>query len=42
MRLQTRFVDPAVTLPDDIPAYRLFPPRFVLKLIGARMAMFFG
>lgn len=42
MRLQTRFAPAGVVLPDDVPSYSFAPARFVLKLIGARIAMLFG
>lgn len=43
MRLQTRFApDPAAIPADGVPAYRTFPPRFIGRLISARLAMLFG
>jgi hypothetical protein len=40
MRVNTKFATAPV--PDDVPAYRSFPPRFVVKLVVARVAMMFG
>jgi hypothetical protein len=37
MRVNTKFA-PGL-LPDDVPAYRTFPLRFVLRLVAARVAM---
>lgn len=43
MRLQTRFAPDPGRIPDDgVPAYRIFPLRFIGKLIAARLAMLFG
>ncbi len=42
MRVNTRFIPEGVRQPQDVPAYRSFPPRFVLKLVAARVAMAFG
>lgn len=42
MRVQTKFVPAGTVLPDDVPGYSFAPARFVLKLIGARIAMLFG
>lgn len=43
MRLQTRFApDPAAIPADGVPGYRMFPPSFIGKLLGARLAMMFG
>ena len=40
MRVNTRFATEPV--PNDVPAYRTFPLRFVVKLVLARVAMIFG
>lgn len=40
MRLNTRFAPGPV--PEDVPGYRSFPLRFVVKLVVARAAMMFG
>lgn len=43
MRLQTRFaLDPTSLPADGIPSYRMFPARFIGKLLAARVAMLFG
>ena len=42
MRVNTRLIPAGVPQPHDVPAYRTFPPRFVLKLVAARIAMAFG
>lgn len=39
MRVNTRFATGEV--PGDVPAYRWFPPRFVIRLVLARLAMLF-
>lgn len=42
MRLQTKFRPQAAVDPGDIPSYATYPPKFVLKLVGAKIAMVFG
>ena len=43
MRLQTRFAPEPEALPHDgVPAYRMFPLRFIGKLLASRAAMLFG
>jgi len=43
MRLQTRFAPDPEGLPrDGVPAYRMFPLRFIGKLLAARAAMALG
>ncbi len=37
MRVNTKFA--AGPLPDDVPAYKSFPPRFVIRLVAARVGM---
>ncbi len=42
MRVNTRFKPADAMLPNDVPAYKSFPPRFVARLLAARIAMLFG
>ncbi|MDA8426161.1 MAG: hypothetical protein M0Z80_08470 [Treponema sp.] len=42
MRLQTRFKPEAAVLPKDAPAFKAFPPRFIVRLLWARLAMLLG
>jgi hypothetical protein len=42
MRIQTRFKPKDATLPSDLPVYASFPPKFMAKLLRARIAMLFG
>lgn len=43
MRVQTRFGPHPDALPrDGVPTYRMFPPRFIGKLLRSRVAMAFG
>jgi hypothetical protein len=39
MRIQTRFRPNDTEIPDDLPAYSAFPFKFMLKMVGARIAM---
>lgn len=42
MRIQTRFKPHPDRMPSDIPTYRTFGPRLILKLLSARIAMMFS
>lgn len=42
MRVNTRYIPAGLPRPRDVPSYRYFPPRFVLKLIAARIGMALG
>jgi hypothetical protein len=42
MRIQTKFRTRTTGDPGDIPGYAGYPPRFMLKLGAARIAMLFG
>lgn len=42
MRIQTRFVPAAVTLPGDLPSVSGTPLRFVTRMVGAKLAMLLG
>jgi hypothetical protein len=42
MRINAKFKPNAVNIPYDVPSYSSFPLKFVRKLIGAKIAMFFG
>lgn len=42
MRVQTKSRPQAAGDPDDIPSYAGYPPKFMLKLVAARIAMLFG
>jgi hypothetical protein len=42
MCIQTRFKPKDATLPSDLPVYSAFPPKFLLKLLRARIATLFG
>ncbi|HEY4296407.1 MAG TPA: DUF6151 family protein [Paraburkholderia sp.] len=42
MHIQTRFKPHPDRTSIDVPAYRTFPPRFFVKLLSARIAMFFS
>jgi hypothetical protein len=43
MRLQTRFApDPRALPRDGVPGYRMFPLRFIGRLLAARVAMLVG
>ncbi|CAN3992404.1 hypothetical protein MCBRY_003230 [Methylocystis bryophila] len=42
MRTNVRRRQTQSPMPDDAPCYLSFPPKLFAKLIGARMAMFFG
>jgi hypothetical protein len=39
MRVQTRFRPKGVEIPNDLPAYAAFPPKLIVKLVAARIAM---
>jgi hypothetical protein len=39
MRIQTRYRSNDTELPDDLPVYAAFPFKFILKMVGARIAM---
>lgn len=41
MRLCTRFKPDAGSLPGDVPSHAGYPPSFLAKLLGARIAMLF-
>jgi hypothetical protein len=41
-RTKVASLPPGVTLPDDIPAYREFPPALMAPLLWARLAMAFA
>jgi hypothetical protein len=42
MRVQTKSRPQAASEPGDIPSYAGYPPRFMLKLGAAKIAMLFG
>jgi hypothetical protein len=42
MRVNTKFKPEGVPLPDDVPSYAGISASFALRLVGARIAMFFG
>ncbi len=42
MRVQTRFKPEGAVLPKDAPAFKAFPPRFIARLLWARLAMLIG
>jgi hypothetical protein len=42
MRVQTRFKPEGAVLPKDAPAFKAFPPRFIVRLLWARLAMLVG
>ncbi|HZZ67560.1 MAG TPA: hypothetical protein VFE18_05250 [Phenylobacterium sp.] len=42
MRNKVASLPPGTTLPGDIPAYRGFPPQLILRLLLARLAMWFA
>jgi hypothetical protein len=42
MRTNVRRRSATTPLPSDAPCYRSFPPQLFAKLIGARIAIFFG
>lgn len=42
MRVNTRYIPAGLPQPHDVPSYRHFPPRFVLKLVAARIGMALG
>lgn len=42
MRVNTKFQPPGQAMPDDLPAYSGAPPRFVARLVVARIAMLLG
>jgi len=42
MRNQTRHRRAQATIPDDAPSYRGYPPKLILRLLGARLAMLLG
>ncbi|MDB5393051.1 MAG: hypothetical protein JWM91_557 [Rhodospirillales bacterium] len=39
MRFQTRFKPENGDVPSDVPSYPAFPLKFLVKLLGARVAM---
>lgn len=41
MRVQTRSKPAGVDLPDDVPGHPGYPPKFMVKLVAARIAMLF-
>ncbi|NVJ06898.1 hypothetical protein HUW63_16810 [Myxococcus sp. AM001] len=41
-RVQTKFKPASVTLPTDVPSYPSYPLGFMLKLVGAQVAMWLG
>jgi len=42
VRSQIQHALPGLALPQDVPAYRSFPPALFLRLLGARIGMMFG
>lgn len=42
MRIQTRFKPQPDTTPSEIPTYRSFGPRLIVKLLSSRIAMLFS
>ncbi|HXA48219.1 MAG TPA: hypothetical protein VNW52_11365 [Burkholderiaceae bacterium] len=42
MRIQTKSRQPATSEPGDIPSYAGYPPKFMLKLLAAKIAMSLG
>ena len=42
VRMCTKFKPEGVTLPADVPNHAGYPPGFLFKLLGARVAMLFG
>ncbi|WP_423067600.1 GFA family protein [Devosia sp. CN2-171] len=42
MRVNTRYIPDSLPQPHDVPSYRHFPLRFVLKLVTARLGMLLG
>jgi hypothetical protein len=42
MRIQTQYKPAGAVLAQDAPAFKAFPPRFILKLLASRLAMAFG
>ena len=41
-RVCTKFKPDGVVLPDDVPSYRNYPPRLIVKLLASRVAMLLG
>ena len=39
MLIQTQYKSNDVVLPQEVPAYKGFPPRFIFRLLGAKLAM---
>lgn len=42
LRNKVAALPPDVAVPDDIPAYKGYPPQLFLRLLGARLAMALG
>ena len=42
MRVQTQFKAEGAVLPKDAPAFKAFPPRFIVRLLSTRLAMLLG
>jgi hypothetical protein len=42
MRIQTQYKPEGAALPKDAPSFKAFPPRFVIRLLWARLAMALG
>ena len=42
LRICTKFKPNGVVLPDDVPSYRGYAPRLIVKLLASRVAMLLG
>jgi hypothetical protein len=42
MRVCTKFKPSGSVLPDDVPAYKMFAPKFMFRLLASRIAMLLG
>lgn len=42
MRIQTQYKPAGAVLPNDAPAFKAFPPRFIFRLLWARLMMALG
>lgn len=42
MRICTKFKTGNGDIPDDVPSYSMFPAKFLIKLLGTRIAMLVG
>lgn len=42
IRIQTKYVPTGIAIPADVPHYPGFPLRFIVRLLGTKLAMMIG